>query len=89
MWEQKARKLAICSQLKAGLGEASPIPPLGRWEKKFKVEFLTVIPVFVAVQKCKSFALRQNHITTPEGVAGRGLKARFYRGRYSRARGKS
>ena len=87
MWEQKAPSVAICSRLKAGLGEASPIPPLGRWEKKLRVEFLTIIPAFVASQKCKSFAFRQNHITTPEGVVPRGLQPRFYRGRYSRARG--
>ena len=72
-----APKVAVYSQLKAELGEASPIPPLGRWEKNFSVEFLTETPAFIASQKCCCFAIRQNHITTPEGVTGRGLQPRL------------
>ena len=63
--------------LKAGLGEDSPIPPLGRWEKNFPIEFLTETPAFIAAQKCHCFAIRQNQITRAEALVGRGFQPRL------------
>ena len=65
------------TQLKAKLGEGSPIPPLGRWERNFSVEFLTETPAFIASQKCHCFAFRQNHTTTPLAVVGRSFQPRL------------
>ena len=70
---------------KGYLGEASPRPPRGRWEKNFPVEFLTETPAFVAAQKCHGFAFWQNHTTTPLGVVGRGFQPRLLEVDYARA----
>ena len=77
MWEQKAPNVAICFRLKAELGEVSPIPPLGRWERNFPVKFLTETPAFVASQKCHCFAIRQNHITRAPALVGQGFQPRL------------
>ena len=69
-------------------GGGFPHTPSGQMGKeKHPISKLLVIPAFVASQKCKSFALRQNHITRAVALAQSGLEARCYRGRYSRARG--
>ena len=57
MWEQTAPKVAVCPHLKSWQGEVSPIPPQGRWEKKFRVEFLTVIPHFLLRKNAKVLPL--------------------------------
>ena len=59
------------------MGEDSPIPPRGGWERNFPVEFLTETPAFVAAQKCHCFAVRQNCITRAEALVGRGLQPRL------------
>ena len=81
MWVHTAPNVAVYTQLKAGLGEGSPIPPLGRWERRFWFEFLTVINAFIASQKCQSLAYRQNHTTTAENITLYTLDPCFYRGR--------
>ena len=74
-----------------GEGEASPSNPLG-WavgKGDFLYLYLTVTDVFIASQKYQSFAFWQKHITKAVSLILYGIDPWYYRGRSSRARGKS